>query len=88
MNMKKFFDDLLKDKSGEKWSLGRVFAFIILLEIVAVNIVTIITERSLKEVPTSIIYLIIVLMGYNSATKYIEILGNKKNGGSHEDSHN
>lgn len=84
MNMKKLFYDLLKDKHGEKWSLGRIFAFLILLEIVFVNVVSIITEHSLKEVPTSLIYLILVLMGYNSATKYFEVLNNKKTGGSDE----
>jgi hypothetical protein len=66
-----FIDDLLKDYKTDKWSLGRVsFALLFVIILVSV-IISVCKTGQLPDVPSGMIYLIALLLGYNATTKFV-----------------
>lgn len=75
--MKKLFLDLLADPKTQKWSLGRIFAFLFLLQLFILTWVTVIREHKIPDIPSNYLMLLLILLGYNTATKYVNGYLNK-----------
>lgn len=69
--MKKFILDLLADPKTQKWSLGRIFAFLFLLQLFVLTWFTVIRERRIPDIPSNYLMLLLILLGYNTVTKYV-----------------
>jgi len=66
-----FINDLLKDYKTDKWSLGRVsFALLFIIILVSI-IISVCKTGQLPDVPSGMIYLIALLLGYNATTKFV-----------------
>jgi hypothetical protein len=66
-----FIDDLLRDYKTDKWSLGRVsFALLFIVILVSV-VISVCKTGQLPDVPSGMIYLIALLLGYNATTKFV-----------------
>jgi len=80
----KFFTDLLADGTG-KWSLGRVsFAILFIILLVSI-IISVVKTGNIPDIPDGFIYLMALLLGYNTATKFfVKVNGReiKSEGGS------
>jgi len=73
----KFFRDLLTDNLG-KWSLGRV-SFVILFIILLISIIMSVAKTgNIPDIPDGFIYLMALLLGYNTATKFIVKVNGKE----------
>ena len=69
--MGSFINDLLKDYKTDKWSLGRVsFALLFIVILVSV-VISVCKTGQLPDVPSGMIYLIALLLGYNATTKFV-----------------
>ncbi|MEM2073591.1 MAG: hypothetical protein QXF61_09240 [Nitrososphaeria archaeon] len=77
MKPREFFEDLLKDPKTDKWSLGRVFTFALLTEVLILNLWNVVKKGEMLDVPTNMLYLLLALLGYNQLSKYLMGKGDK-----------
>jgi hypothetical protein len=85
-----FIEDLLKDYKTDKWSLGRV-SFALLFVIILVSIIVSVCKTGqLPDVPSGMIYLIALLLGYNATTKFVlkNFNGNGNGNGNYSNGNN
>jgi len=66
-----FVSDLLKDYKTDKWSLGRVSFALLFIVILISIIISVCKTGQLPDVPSGMIYLIALLLGYNATTKFV-----------------
>lgn len=88
--MGSFIEDLLKDYKTDKWSLGRV-SFALLFVIILVSIIVSVCKTGqLPDVPSGMIYLIALLLGYNATTKFVlkNFNGNGNGNGNYSNGNN
>ncbi len=69
--MGNFVSDLLKDYKTDKWSLGRVSFALLFIVILISIIISVCKTGQLPDVPSGMIYLIALLLGYNATTKFV-----------------